>query len=129
MDNLCPDEITVKIKPTLNMLGDIVTTAVEGGIGYWAKMTEYRWMDLPFPVAKLVETDNDGNPLEEVHEITPEVVRKGLQLVLTPGLCHPEGNTYKSVYAALTQDDSGSIDSDAADNVIQFGLFGKLVYS
>jgi hypothetical protein len=126
MEQLPIDPITVQVTPSLQLLSDVVTTAVEGGINYWSQMIKYKWEGLDFPEAVLLDVaDPDGVE----HTITPEVVRKGLQLAITPGVCHPQSNTFTSVMSALTQNDAGSIDSDAADNVIQLGLFSKIMYA
>jgi hypothetical protein len=127
------DPVVVHITPTLEFLRDIVITALEGGIGYWACAEKYRWSEdgtlekmLPFPEVVLVpDEDPDDFPKTA---ITPEIIRKGLQLALTPGIMHPGSNTVRSTMSALMEMDAGAIDTDAADNIVQLGMFGKLVF-
>lgn len=158
MSELAVDPIVIQITPTLELLSDIVTTAVEGGIGYWSVVTRYKWREtlkqvqtrlaannetadiealealrekLPFPIAEIIELEDEDKPEDENphHTITPEVIRRGMQLAMTPGILHPNSNTFRSVHRALMSMDAGEIDADAADNIVQLGLFGRVVYA
>lgn len=144
-----PDPIIVNIVPSVKLLRDVLTTAVEGGIGYWSQAETYKWrdqtgtkthkrvdgvvelepvyMERNWPEVTLVPAE-DPDDFERV-TVTPEHLRKGLQLALTPGILNVRSNTFTNAMEALFQDDSGYIDADAADNILQLGLFGKLVFS
>lgn len=123
------DPISIQIVPTMSLLGDTAQIAVEGGINYWAQAIKYKWEGLPFPELVIVNiSEPDEEPMGDI-TITPEMIRKGMQLAMTPGILHPESNTFRSVYSALTEQDSSYLDADAADNVLQLGIFGKLVYA
>lgn len=116
--------IMVSVTPKLDLLRDIAITAAEGGINYWAFVVRWKWEGLPFP--EMIIRDKDDN---KKYTITPELICLGLQRVFEPGHVDRSSNTYTSAFSAVTQDDAGAIDSDAADNIIQLGIFGKIVYA
>ena len=144
------DPVTVQVVPALEFLKDIAITAAEGGISYWALTRKYQWresfgdararcgpeetssnveaqrQDLPFPL--LVIQDAEASDDTEAILVTPEHIRKGLQLALTPGIMNPESNTVKSAFRGLMEMDAGHVDSDAADCIVQLGVFGQVVY-
>lgn len=150
------DPISVLVPPSVHLLKDIAITAAEGAIDYWCVLHKYQWResahqctarlaannegadpeaveglrrDLPFPVLRLQyeNPDSDSPPTITV-DVTPEHIRKGLQLALTAGVLDPTCNTVRSAVTALFTDDAGAVDADAADNIIQLGIFGKLVF-
>lgn len=150
------EPITIQVVPDLELLRDIVITAAEGGISYWALIRKYQWREsvvqtrdrlatnnetadpealenlrqpLPFPVLRIeYENPDDNDPETLTCVVSPECVCKGLQLVMTPGTVGPDSNAFTSAFAALMNDDAGAIDSDAADAIIQLGIFGKIVF-
>lgn len=140
--------VTYPIEPGTE--GAVAITAIEGGIGYWAQADAYdprRWTDpqtgdsLPvdedfvFYVLR-EDPDDDGQWNGTAIEVTPALIRRGMQLYLT-------GVTEEQAREAQTAAHSGSsfqprlfddmddltcMDSDEADCVIQLGAFGALVY-
>jgi len=102
---------------------EIFTTAMEGGIGYWAIADEYKWMylynddtyktaiSLGDDMVLAVLSDTEGEDFKDV-ELTPAKIRAGVKWVLNN---RPHYNI---------QD----IDADVADAIVQAGLFGEVVY-
>ncbi len=82
-------------------------------------------LELPFPILEILEGEGTETT---VHKVTPEHIRKGMQLALTPGIMPTASNTMQSTLRGLFDNDAGMIDADAADNILQLGLFGKLIY-
>lgn len=126
-------EIILKKKVIVNQedIDDIMCTALEGGITYWCEG------------AQSIEDSawREENNVEWLHE----VISRGGDIVLTT----IEGDfilTLQSFYNGLQQliDESGEyyleqtndgyvletseIDADIADLIIQYAIFGKLVY-
>jgi hypothetical protein len=97
--------------------GDIAITAAEGGIGYWSQIEVYRpsrWDGQPFTrraevFYRLREWNDEADAWTGTkHVVTTDVIQRGVNLL------NPTEPEY--------------MDADAADMVIQLGLFGKVVY-
>jgi hypothetical protein len=104
---------------------DIITTAIEGGLNYWAGVTAYRWEDQPAEVgtvAMIVDNEDEAHPEFVVDR---EVVRKGWALLYTAEWLHLFNH-----YGEINLFEDGEIDVDAngADNIVQLGVFGTVIY-
>jgi hypothetical protein len=111
---------------------DILDTALYGGITYWAELVPGDFEN-PFPtVIREIAGDLD-NGRYPVHEITPEVIRRGFAR-------YPEHLVNKTtlvgslhiyevheVPGGITTDID--VDAGAADLIVQFGLFGEERYA
>ena len=150
---------TFKITHTVDdqFIGDILTTALEGGIGYWATCTEIeranpandRVFDQvlsPLTVysAKVVDRewfeftqtstpleiqearqDGDGPDFDE-KEINHDTVVAGIKALLT-GKVKIRADLLDQVTTSIATEDC-DIDADAADCIVQAGLFGEVIY-
>ena len=110
-----------------DFLSDILTTACEGGIGYWSQLKDY---DCDRDHHYIREYDDYSDEIAADHEwfrIDHDLVMKGLHHMMDPNF---EVADYirKYVYLAITESDAGHIDADAADCIIQAGVYGELVY-
>lgn len=99
---------------------EILTTAIEGGIGYWAAIADYRrdgegyWLS-----AKLVDANGD----DEAAEFGPVTV--------TAGDCSKAARRVLTLYPdsrAAAAIKAGDIDGEAADLIVQVAAFGEGVY-
>lgn len=128
-----------------SFLADIITTAVEGGISYWSMVDAYWWHDpsLPDPVggrgaapggggnayALIIDTETDQR-----HEITLDVAARGLRRIIE-GRTNSTDRDVAIVKAADHANDlapengHGDIDAWIADQIIQAGLFGDVLYA
>lgn len=111
--------------------GDIATTAIEGGIGYWAQAESYDWLrwqvktDLPdtFQFYTLAEDNGAGHyDWGHPHIVTPAVIRRGWNRLIERW----EKRTLNPF--GFDPRDAGSVDSVVADLVIQLGLFDEVRY-
>jgi hypothetical protein len=127
----------IKIRLTDEQVQDIVDTALEGGIGYWADLVaEGRTIDGPTArIREIGDGDLDGDEPFPVHDITPEVIRRGFALY-PPHLLnvtHIVGSLHLGdlVRVGLDVYEYDDIDADAgaADLIVQFGLFGEERYA
>lgn len=122
----------------MQLCSDIITTAIEGGIGYWSECDQYQYeYDGEIRVCVGPRQDDRGacahivtivDPPWEAHWITPEVVSLGMSRVAR-GDIPVRLDLRKAVMAAhCDPDDCGALDADAADVIVQAGLFGEVVY-
>jgi hypothetical protein len=113
---------------TAEMIDGVICTAVEGGINYWVNsyvydvdarpedmplsswITELVLLNKPF---KISETGTTGKRVD--HELTLEKLIKGLQMYWA----NPNFQNF---------DFDGDADAGDCDCVIQYALFGELVY-
>ena len=108
-------------------LNDVIVCAVEGGIGYWSQVRDYRW-----------EKDDDWNITEasatvvpfddpKVYKLTWETVEDGIRKVLA-GTVKVHSSYVGSIAVAAAEGDAGEIDAELADIIVQAGLFGEVIY-
>jgi len=129
--------------------GDIAITAAEGGIGYWSQIEKYdfrRWspeyqhqlyMTGEAPSSNLLVpddfvfytihemNDDEMSYKEEGIDITPALIKRGFEM----GLAAPKdkgGWAVQGLLSVSREDWTGEIDSEVADNIIQFGALGEL---
>jgi hypothetical protein len=150
-----PDQ-AARVADRQQFLTDVLVTALEGGISYWAYTTAYRWYypDLAGGTAEpgpgdtanawahvVIEDDGDGDPSDrgaDKHTIDLELISRGLGRIAgsTP-IEHLGEVTRRSVRYCnrvndLAPDQAPSyvvdIDADIADQIVQVGLFGRVVY-
>lgn len=111
-------------------LNTVFVTALEGGIGYWSRCSRYRW-GIKDDNGRVTEAsdfiavieDEDGTE----YVIDRAVITRGIRLATE----HGDWNAYhKAALSALTFGNYADLDLDAetADLIVQFGLFGELVY-
>lgn len=131
-------EFTVDIKRTITLteedVEDLVVTALEGGIGYWACLDNrgQRFKDAPKdePVSitaskilmdggDLMFLDNDDRRSRWSFSIGK--LMEGIKLYIEQG---------HDVYNVFSGDevDMGMCDVECADIIFQLGMFGELVY-
>lgn len=124
-------------------LANIFTTAVEGGIGYWCSCDSYHWSnsdgssDLDDFYADISEMESGLQ-----YRIDKSVIQRGVQLFVShcggeidsngsPGSWDPIPSTHywlEFLAANRTNGDDGDFDAGVADIIVQFGLFGKVIY-
>lgn len=117
-----------------NDIDDIMCTALEGGICYWCDgvtvegefLAKYaseqisRGGRLIFDLSEPYEDDENGNEIEK-YTLTKEMFDKGFELYLRE-------NGTKSVTDHKGEFDPCCVDADIADQIVQYALFGEVVY-
>lgn len=129
--------MTKRSRERAQFLADVLTTAVEGGIGYWSAVSEYRW-DLEDPADTSVvvhEYDDDlginGDYKEEGVRVDLDLIAKGIGILKRSG---GVGSAFQSDYwkqfllADRTNGEDGDYDAGTADCIVQAGMFGEVVY-
>jgi hypothetical protein len=129
---------TAASTPRERMLNDMFTTALEGGVGYWARCSVYRW-GIPGENGRHTEAidfvavlhemgDEDDEDAAPVHVVDADVIRKGIRRMIQ------RGGWNRYISASLGDIIGGhyddlDFDSITADLVVQYGLFGEEKYS
>ena len=125
-------------------IADLTITALEGGIGYWSYATSYRHNDGAGPVTATILPDGVGEDEESVRgewELTEPyvfivdrgvlidstVIERGIEL-LRAIPAYREGYWASFLEAEESNGEDGDFDAETADVIVQFGLFGELVY-
>ena len=121
--------------PRDQLLFDIFTTALEGGIGYWSQASAYHWQstddagsyngdDVQGFYAVVREYDEDTDL-----RIDRAVVAKGYTLA-TSGtwLGRIAWSSSEKPPLVITTDTDWDFDAGDADVIVQLGLFGEVVY-
>ena len=128
--------------------GDIAITAAEGGIGYWSQIERYDWSrwspstlhdqyikgevpasnldvadDFVFYTIHEMDDDEMGYKPEGI-DITAALIKKGFERCLAAPK-DKGGWAAQGLLPTAREDWMGEIDSDVADLIIQFGVFGE----
>lgn len=107
----------------------VLTTAAEGGIGYWADYrTQRRDSDSFVTLIHDITTVEDDDGLIFQHRmVNHDVLLWACRAILTDSKVN---NAIRDqVIRALSYDlDAGEIDAEGADCLIQIGVFGEIVF-
>ena len=111
---------TVKLEFEISnqLLDDTIITAAEGAIDYWA-VVEYG--------GRVITGVYEGEELGEPAILSRDLIQKGIEFALSGKYCNDRIRGY--IMNAVTEDDASFIDADAADVIVQLGLFDGLVYA
>jgi hypothetical protein len=119
-------------------LADIVTTAIEGGISSWARVTDYHWWSptleggtaehadgMPNAYATITESDDFGDG--ETFTITVDAIANAIGKALADPDLLGASNT-RRLREANKENDAGEIDADDASALVEIFCFGKVTY-
>lgn len=114
------------------LLADLFTTALEGGIGYWSSCSAYYWGDdgvqdvLGF-YADLIDDADDSEPC---YTVDRAVMLRGYDLAISAEWVGKLGWSTDAPPSLSDSDGIENWDYDAgdADMILQLGLFGDVVY-
>lgn len=122
--------------PRERMLNEVFTTAMEGGIGYWSAARTYRWSDGEPDYNMINEfradiEDCTGEDAFDPVTIDADVIRKGIRLAWDWAKDNGDVDNYQVIaLRCLRYGKYDDVDYDAttADLIVQFGLFGEVVF-
>jgi hypothetical protein len=122
-------------------LADIITTAVEGGTGYWAQTSQYQYEydgELKLYTGKLIEGGGTQATLHELDDDDEGYKAEGLTITtdkiaaaigkLKRGEIQINSQLAESILTGDKENDAGYIDADGADALTQIALLGELTY-
>lgn len=122
--------------------GDIAITAAEGGIGYWSQIQKYdyrRWapdgldivqdnVEVPDDfVFYTIEYKSPTSVLMLEIDITPMLLKRGF-VSMSRAPLDKGGWPVPKLLGIAREDWTSEIDSDIADLIVQFGVFGEVVF-
>ena len=110
----------------VEFLKDILITAIEGGITYWAEVLSY---EPDYGEATVYDVGE-----ELIYPITLDIIEKGITILTTgenagKSFCLGGMDYWQQfLLANLTNGEHGDYDADIADNIVQAGTMGEIVY-
>lgn len=131
-------ETVTKLDAREQFLRGVLCTAVEGGTNYWAqvsaikregyradaKVNEPGFSDWSYLGYTLHDSEDEGKK----HVVTVATVKRGLKLLTQDTKVGVRQDIRKAILLANIDPDNGDIDAEAADVIIQVGIFGEIVY-
>lgn len=120
------------------LLADIFTTAIEGGINYWSECSSYHWRnpdgtdDLRGFKADINDLynllDPDDDDSGQPHHVDRSTLVKGYTLATTTHRDRIRWSCGEQPPLVITDDTDWDYDAGDADVIVQLGLFGEVVY-
>lgn len=110
-------------------IDDIMVSALEGGINHWCKGAEVvgeylgEYGSEQISRGGILKLHVKGS--SEIHELTKEKFLKGLEKYVK----NPTYSDFLEFVDHEVRLDTGYADADVADMIIQYALFGALVFS
>lgn len=119
-------ELTVT--PSDELLAGVIITALEGGIGYWSSCSEYEWENRP--PSEVYAVVHDSEDKDKEFRITIETIREGLRKIVHDEVKYNLGEDeyMQNLAVGILTEEDYDYDAGDADNIVQAGLFGELVY-
>lgn len=111
----------------LEFLSDIITTAVEGGIGYWADVTKYRWQNVPSTIADIVEYESSDDNPPKSGQLNVDTIARAIGRIVR-GEIRLRADLIKTIAGANATNDGGDIDAEGADVIAQVAILGDVIY-
>lgn len=116
-------------------LSDVLTTAVEGGINYWAQVSGYRWNCPPAERGVTVHDVVGDDIPPEGRRVTLDDIARAVNAIAKAPLSDPEPVALglhrqyrRQVVEASRENDAGDIDAGLADAIVQVAVFGEVIY-
>jgi len=121
--------ITTTIEVTDHACHAVLTTALEGGIGYWAVARNLE-RDADLWITKVDITEEDDFERGSWHSMMAPDIRRGIEVLsrmIHQGTVHPNSEIGRGFADALSDRDDGFACADAtlADAIVQCALFGE----
>jgi hypothetical protein len=110
-------------------LADIICTAIEGGTGYWAQVSAYKWTEGAAKTRATIHEINDeetGYSDEKIF-LTIDTIASGIARIKFGEINVSEG-TRQFITQASAENDAGMIDAGDADLITQAATLGEIRY-
>lgn len=120
-------KVTTEMTLPAEFLHDIITTACEGGINYWARAKNVV-RDDDLNVTRLEVQDREEHTEYGWHIVNKDVVAKGIERILE-GQFQISDEIKRDIFIGCANRDAGYIDANGADCIVQAGIFNEIVYS
>lgn len=129
-----------KLSKLDNFYSDVIVTAVEGGIGYWSRCSDYdhgyKWNEdcesrhQPASVTVHELVDEQANTYKAGVKVTTKEIANAMQRIADFGQqIEYAGDEWRGRMAgALREKDAYDIDAGDADVIMQIAVLGGIVY-
>lgn len=119
-------EYTIK-----NLYADTLITAIEGGINYWADVTSYHIDSYGDPLSVTAQIKDIDTCV--VYNIDQSIINKAIRIVNQSTdddnlQCNDELIKLCAIAKRYPEDVAVNIDANYADQLVQIGLFGQVIY-
>jgi hypothetical protein len=112
-------------------LMDILTTALEGGIGYWSQVGYEREEDMDtlnvVQIGPFYDAE-DPKVLLSADLVGVGTIADALQAMVDPNNSRISDWLRSVLLTAISTDDAGDIDTDLADVIVQYAVFEEVRY-
>ena len=115
-------------------LFDVFVTAIEGGINFWAAVSQYHWQkpdgsdDLDGFFATVHELNEDESDYREVGiNVNSDTIAAGIHRIVS-GKCNVHKDYVGSIHNASLENDAGFLDAYDASMIVQAGMLGDVIY-
>ena len=114
------------------LCADVLSTALEGGIGYWAgasKIQRTEGDNWQYVSAELHDTEAEGDdePAFGTAVVDYAKIRTGIDRILR-GEVQVNADIRGAIESDVRDPEGGNIDADAADCIVQAGLFNAILF-
>ena len=118
----------------LQLFKDVLTTAIEGGINYWAEGRNFeRDESLDYTACELRPNKDEGEPFEDGDKRNDwqkiglaEIEAAMLRIINEEKLCNR--STREMILADYLEADFCRGDAETADAIVQVAIFGEIVF-
>lgn len=122
-DDNTPEFKILKVQVSEAFARDELTTAVELGIHYWARVLKVeRDADSYIRRATIVDIEDDSKPLRQRRHV---VTIRAMQRAIARLLCDPQATHSRGITAQLI---TLNVDARTADAAFQVACFGDVIY-
>jgi hypothetical protein len=127
---------TPRTEARKEFLHGVFVTALEGGIGYWSNCERYRWWKGDEATLENADLDNfhavihipdEDDADKATRVVNIDTIARGINAIVK-GDVRLNQQIRNWITCDNRDNDGGNIDSDAADCIVQAGLFGEVVY-
>lgn len=134
--------ITISIKRELDaqFVSDVLVTAFDGSVGgcwYWADVPHDAWLYVEKSPVDMIEDlwtrviikeqEPDEESRGQEYTVDAKTIEGGIQAILD-GSVEISIDLMAMLMTGVLHDDTGEIDAEVADCIVQAGLFGEVRY-
>lgn len=116
----------------IEFYSDIIITAVEGGINYWAYVHNYEHETCAGTyamVGEIEKIDDENLKEEDWHRVDLDTIAKAFSHVNREPIKNLHEDTRTRYKKAYIDQDAGDLDAGDCDNLIQIALFKEIIYA
>lgn len=117
--------IPARVIYTEQELSDILTTAIEGGIGYWSEVYDLKRSDKMTVTSVTIKPNEESEGDFGYMVITSSRLQQAIDHIVSS---RDTVNLRADIVRSICSGYAGEIDAEGADCIMQFAMFGELKY-